>query len=95
MSRPLFWILLAAGAAALLFGLDRLMLWLERRGWIYYRRSKPHSSGTLGNAFLELQQLAEPTVRHVLEERRAEKREEDDAGEPPPPPDDAPPPAGS
>ena len=74
---------LLLGAAAL-FLLDRLGLYLESRGWIYYRKKKP--SGTdLGNAFLELQSILEPGKRNVVEVRTEQVVEDDDEGDPPPP----------
>lgn len=42
----------AAVAAGTVYGLHRLSLWMEARGWIYYRK-KHGSSGGLGTAFLE------------------------------------------
>lgn len=73
--------LLLLGAAAL-FVLDRLALWMEARGWIYYRTKKP-SSTDLGNAFLELQSMLEPGKRNVVVVRTEEAVEEDDEGDPP------------
>jgi len=72
--------LLVVGLA--LLALDRVGLWMERRGWIYYRRRKPASSA-LGNAFLEVQALLEPEKRTLLELRQEEPHEEDESGEPP------------
>ena len=74
-------ILLLLGAAAL-FVLDRLALWMERRGWLYYRTKQP-SSTDLGNAFLELQSMLEPSKRNVVVVRTEEAVEEDDEGDPP------------
>jgi hypothetical protein len=34
----------AIGLVAAFVSLDRLCLWLEDRGWLYYRRKKPTSS---------------------------------------------------
>ena len=62
--------------------LDRLAVWMEGRGWIYWRK-KHGSSGTLGTAFLELQAIFEPGKQHVIEARRDEDAEEDDSGDPP------------
>ena len=62
--------------------LDRLAVWMEGRGWIYWRK-KHGSTGTLGTAFLELQTIFEPSKRHVIEARREEDAEEDDSGDPP------------
>jgi hypothetical protein len=71
-------------AATVLYGLHRLALWAEDRGWIYYLRRKPGAS-SLGNAFLEVQSLIEPEKRHLSEVRQAESVEEDDQGDPPEP----------
>lgn len=73
-------IALVIGAAALL--LDRMALWAERRGWIYYRHRKP-SGSTLGSAFLEVQSLLEPNKRHAAEVQRQEPTEQDEQGDPP------------
>jgi hypothetical protein len=59
------WLALAVGSVAALFGLDRLGLWLEDRGWLYYRRRKPTRSPMSG--FLAMQQFIEPGIRHVVE----------------------------
>lgn len=77
-------LLYLAIAAAALLALDRLALWMEGRGWIYYRRRKP-SSSSLGNAFLEVQALLEPNKRTLLEVRRDARAEEDESGDPPEP----------
>jgi hypothetical protein len=76
----LAWIGIAIVLAA--YGLHRLASWAEARGWIYYRKRRG-SSGTLGDAFLEVQTMFDPSKKIVLEERRREVREEDDAGGPP------------
>jgi hypothetical protein len=78
--RLLAWI---AAAAVVLFLLDRLALWAEARGWLYYRRRTP-SSSAVGNAFLEVQSLLEPSKREVVEIRREEHVEAAIPGEPPP-----------
>jgi hypothetical protein len=64
-----------------LYGLHRLALWAESRGWIYYLRKRA-SGDALGTAFLELHSIAQPKTKHVLEARRQEKRENDDEGGP-------------
>jgi hypothetical protein len=78
--RLLAWIAISALA---LFLLDRLALWAEARGWLYYRRRTP-SSSSVGNAFLEVQSLLEPSKREVVEIRREEHVEAAIPGEPPP-----------
>lgn len=64
-----------------LYGLHRLGLWMEERGWIYYRR-KHGSSGTLADALLEVQAIMEPSKRYVLEERAKEDDEAQKSGDP-------------
>jgi len=73
-----------AVVAVALFALDRLALWMESRGWLYYRRRKP-SSSTLGNAFLQVQSLLEPDKKALLEVRQDEQLEDDESGDPPEP----------
>ena len=65
-----------------LFLLDKLALWAEERGWIYYR-TKRSSSGAIGNAFLELQSFFEPSKRHVIEERKRIKKDQQQSGDKP------------
>ena len=60
------------GIAIALFCLDRLCLYLERRGWMYYRRRKP-SGGAIGNVFLEMQSFVQPSIRDVIEHRQEEE----------------------
>ena len=74
--------LLIAAIAAAIYGLHRLALWMEARGWIYYKH-KHGSSGSLGAAFLEVQALLEPSKKHVLEISQRDESEDDDAGGPP------------
>jgi hypothetical protein len=76
--------LCTAAAILALFALDRLALWMESRGWIYYRRRKPQSSA-LGNAFLQVQALIEPDTKHLLEARQEDVCEADESGDPPDP----------
>ena len=66
------------------FGLHRIAVWAERRGWIYYR-TKRGSSGALGNALLAAQAILEPSTKHVLEERMKDALEAQETGEPPDP----------
>ena len=66
-----------AGLAAGLFLLDRLFLWMETKGWIYYRKVKSKSSAAdvlIGSDFLN------PGARYLQEarEERAGEEDEDD-----------------
>lgn len=76
------WFILAAGAVIVLWVLDRICLWMENHGWIYYRRVKPKGS-TIGNAFLELESIVQPSRQNVIEARIKEHTEEEDSGDPP------------
>ena len=76
-------ILLLASALAL-YALHRLALWMESRGWLYYRKHK-RGSAAIGNVMLEIQSFYRPSVEHVIEHRQEEQREEDESGDPPKP----------
>lgn len=67
---------------AALYAAHRLALWAEARGVLYYSRRRG-SSGALGNAFLEVHALLEPSRRHVLEQRVDARREAPDPADPP------------
>lgn len=71
-----------------LYALHRLALWMEGRGWIYYKTSG--SSSTKTNAFLSLQALIEPSKQYVVEERIHQEDDSVDApsGAPPAPDSD-------
>ncbi len=49
-----------------LYFFNKLCLWLERKGWIYYRHKKPQG-GIMGNALLELQAFLNPSARYAVE----------------------------
>jgi hypothetical protein len=76
--------LVLALAGLVLAGLlvDRLLLWMEWKGWIDYRRTYPGrlNPGQVGPAFLAIQGLLEPEKRHAAEEQTALRRERDDQG---------------
>lgn len=46
--------------------LHRLCLWLEQKGWLYYRHRKAES-GIVGSTLQELNSLLNPSVRHTIE----------------------------
>ena len=45
---------------------DKFCLWLELKGWLYYRNEKPRG-GALGNMLQELNAHLSPSNRHVVE----------------------------
>jgi len=75
----LLWLGLALGS---LYGLHRLALWAESRGWIYYR-TKHAPPGAAALAMLEVTTVLDPQVTHVVEETRARRAQaqQDEAGE--------------
>jgi hypothetical protein len=71
------------GFVVFLFFLDRIGLWLEVRGILYYRKREKKPSSTLGNVFLEVHSLFEGDKKYLLEAKRSVKEEKSIAGEPP------------
>jgi hypothetical protein len=73
-------ILLAAAILLGVFLLDRLGLWAERRGWIFWRKRRP-SGNALGGTMLELQKIFESgKARHVIEAKHDARKETPDPG---------------
>ena len=72
-------------ALAIIIGgvlLHVLALWMERKGWIYYKYNKP-SSNALGNAFLEVQSILEPNKKHIIQIKKEQKKNVSKAGDEP------------
>lgn len=63
-----------------LFALHHICLWLEARGWIYYRQKSP-SGGGLGNALQELDAILNPSARQVIEVKQKDSKQRDDQGD--------------
>jgi len=73
MVLPVWLILVGTPLAFLgaLFVIDRLGLWAERHGWIYWRKARPK---TMGRAVLgSMQEFVEPEVRHVIEAQEQDR----------------------
>jgi hypothetical protein len=77
------WLLVGAGIGLLAFAVDRLLLWMEWRGWIDYRRTNPGriNTGQVGPAFLAIQSLFQSGAGHALEERNAVRTEREGTGD--------------
>ena len=77
------WIFVPAGLLLAGFAVDRLLLWMEWRGWIDYRRTNPGriNTGQVGPAFLAIQGLFQPGAKHHLEEKNAVRTERDATGD--------------
>lgn len=59
-----------------LFALDRLLLWMEARGWIYWRKAKRKGSG--GADIFAAMSFTDPGARHAVEARQERAGEEDE-----------------
>ena len=64
-----------------LWALHQLALWLERRGWLFYRHRRP-SSSALAGVFMELDAITRPAARHEIEFRQKELVRDDESGDP-------------
>jgi hypothetical protein len=64
----LFWTVAVLGSLAGLYGLHRLALWMEDRGYLYYLHKKPSHSAA--SSFVALQQVIEPKFEHVIQVSR-------------------------
>lgn len=77
-------VLWIAGAAAALFAIDRLALWAEAKGWIYWRKKKAKSDA-MSSMFAELNVITNPSAEHVIVAKDAKKFEERESGDDDPP----------
>jgi len=75
----LIWI---ATIGVVLFAIDRLALWAEEKGWIYWRRKKAQSTA-IGAILSDLNAVTNPSAQHVVEAKQTKKLEERDNGDPP------------
>jgi hypothetical protein len=73
-----------------LFAIDRLLLAAEDRGWIYYRKRKPHLvSQCMSAALFQMQAILQPDTQHIVEQQREIREDEDEDGRKVPSPDSA------
>jgi hypothetical protein len=70
------------GLVAGLFVLDRLLLWMEAKGWIYWRKVKRKSSGGgLRGGLLGFNAMFEPGAHHTAEAQQEQEVEDEDDGD--------------
>jgi len=69
-----------AGFLLAVFFVKRLLRWLDEHDYIIYNGHTP-TYGSLGNAFMELPQLAEPQRAYVLEMTKELKQQREEEGE--------------
>lgn len=67
-------------AVVLVVGVRRLLMWMGKRGWIYYGNS-PGAIGAGALAAMEVASILEPEVEHVIEEIRSEKARGESPGD--------------
>lgn len=70
------------GIAVALFAIDQLALWAERKGWIYWRKTKRRGSA-MSDVLTGLDAVTNPAAQHVADAKQAKKLEERDNGDPP------------
>lgn len=69
-----------SGIVAVLL-IDRLLLRMEKKGWIFYRRTK----GPRGGATYHVREMAsvfDPGIKYVQEEIVEEEEQQDESGDP-------------
>ncbi|MGW7005356.1 DUF6191 domain-containing protein [Streptomyces sp. NPDC054933] len=77
-----FW---AVAAVPTLFLADRALLWMERRGWIYWRKREAEiGAASMFSVINEIQTLLSPSQRYMTEEkeRRLVLRDDEESGAP-------------
>lgn len=73
--------LILIGVILAVYGLDQLGLWMERRGWLYYRKSEPKGSAMVGNALHELNSIFDSSIKSEEEIREELQMEEQKSGD--------------
>jgi len=63
------WAIWVVAGLLLLVVLDRLAVWAESRGWLYWRHRKAATTPGGSGLLADLIQLFQPGQRHVVEER--------------------------
>ncbi|WP_280357578.1 hypothetical protein [Nocardia otitidiscaviarum] len=64
-----FWVL---GLVVGVIVVDRVAVWAEGRGWIYWRH-RPRNAGVGPSVLGQMESLLSPSYRHVVEETRAKQ----------------------
>jgi hypothetical protein len=63
------WVLLIALGLGALYGLHRLGLWMEERGYIYYLHKKPKGGSAIGS-LVAFQRAIEPRAEYVIQAKQ-------------------------
>ena len=77
----MLWLAIILAIVAGGYGLHRLALWAEGRGWIYYRTKR--RPGGVGLSLIG--QIYQPSIEHVVETEQSARIEadRDESGDPP------------
>lgn len=54
----------------LLYFIDKICLWLERKDWLYWRHKKPDFGGGVGNALQQLHVFLNPSARYTIQAKQ-------------------------
>ncbi|MFD6389630.1 DUF6191 domain-containing protein [Nocardia sp. NPDC060259] len=73
------YVLFAVIFAATVIGFDQLALWAERRGWIYWRKTRGTTGAGPGMLGV-VDDLFNPASKHVVEERKSQQLVRVEAG---------------
>jgi hypothetical protein len=81
------WVMAVAAVLVVGYGLHRLALWADGRGYIYYKSKPKFKGSSLGL----IEGIYNPSVEHVVEERSGERARgsQDESGDKPGPDDAA------
>ncbi len=66
------WVWWVLGAVVVVWLLDRLALWAEGRGWLYWRRRR--GTGGAGTALGDVFLLFQPTRAHLVAEQERQRQ---------------------
>ena len=78
-------ILIGIAIVAGLIIADRVLLWMEARNWIYYRRTRGSHGGIIVAPLVTLREVVHPETREAKEYLLEEKKEQNHSGDPPVP----------
>lgn len=67
------WLMVLVGSAGVLLAGDRLLAWLEARGWIAARRTRRGTGGMASGVAGELMNLFQPTRQVTIAEQEWQK----------------------
>lgn len=65
-------VLWISGIVAALFVVDRLGVWAESRGWIYWRKGRGRAAA--GSVFASMAEVFQPSQVHYVQEFKHERR---------------------